>query len=147
MNVQEHKRRLLELETHLSDRATRGHERARAQVQDSPGDTGDASVADEGESEQFTETELDATVLQQVRNALRRIGEGTFAEYRKPALVNLSMFEGAGVFYRATPMEAQLCVGEEVVVVGGGNSAGQAAVFLAETAARVHMLVRGDGLA
>ena len=66
----------------------------------------------------------------------------TGAEYRKPALDNLSQFEGAGVYYGATPMEAQLCVGEEVVVVGGGNSAGQAAVFLAQTAKRVHMLVR-----
>ncbi len=71
----------------------------------------------------------------------------TGAEYRKPALENLSRFEGAGVYYGATPMEAQLCVSEEVIVVGGGNSAGQAAVFLAQTAKRVHMLVRGDGLA
>jgi thioredoxin reductase (NADPH) len=69
------------------------------------------------------------------------------AEYRKPPIANLSTFEGAGVYYGATPMEAQLCVGEEVVVVGGGNSAGQAAVFLASTARRVHMLVRGPGLA
>jgi thioredoxin reductase (NADPH) len=71
----------------------------------------------------------------------------TGAEYRKPALENLSTFEGAGVYYAATPMEAQLCGGDEVVVVGGGNSAGQAAVFLASTARRVHMLVRGPGLA
>jgi thioredoxin reductase (NADPH) len=71
----------------------------------------------------------------------------TGAEYRKPAIHNLSTFEGAGVYYGATPMEAQLCVGEEVVVVGGGNAAGQAAVFLASTARRVHMLVRGPGLA
>jgi len=70
----------------------------------------------------------------------------TGAEYRKPELANLSRFEGAGVYYGATPMEAQLCVNEEVVVVGGGNSAGQAAVFLAQTAGRVHMLVRGDAL-
>jgi thioredoxin reductase (NADPH) len=69
------------------------------------------------------------------------------AEYRKPALENLRSFEGAGIYYAATPMEAQLCVGEEVVVVGGGNSAGQAAVFLASTSRRVHMLVRGPGLA
>ena len=55
---------------------------------------------------------------------------------------NLSQFEGAGVYYGATFMEAQLCGGEEVIVVGGGNSAGQAAVFLAQTARRVHMLVR-----
>ena len=69
------------------------------------------------------------------------------AEYRKPALENLSRFEGAGVYYTAMPMEAQLCAGEDVIVVGGGNSAGQAAVFLAQTAKRVHMLIRGDGLA
>src|SRR4029434_7431899 len=66
---------------------------------------------------------------------------------RKPALENLSTFEGGGVYYGATAMEAQLCVGQEAVVVGGGNSAGQAAVFLASTARRVHMLVRGRGLA
>ena len=71
----------------------------------------------------------------------------TGAEYRRPALENLPQFEGAGVYYGATPMEAQLCVNEDVIVVGGGNSAGQAVVFLAQTAKRVHMLVRGDGLA
>ena len=77
----------------------------------------------------------------------RTVIVATGAEYRKPTLDNLSTFEGAGVYYGATPMEAQLCVGEEIVVVGGGNSAGQAAVFLASTARRVHMLVRGQGLA
>ena len=71
----------------------------------------------------------------------------TGAEYRKLSLANLSQFDGAGIYYAATFMEAQLCGGEEVVVVGGGNSAGQAAVFLAQTATRVHMLVRSDGLA
>ena len=71
----------------------------------------------------------------------------TGAEYRKPALDNVSTFEGAGVYYGATPMESQLCVGEEVIVVGGGNSAGQAAVFLASVARRVYVLVRGPGLA
>ncbi len=69
------------------------------------------------------------------------------AEYRKPALERLSAFEGAGVYYGATPMEARLCVGQDVAVVGGGNSAGQAAVFLASTASSVNMLVRGPGLA
>jgi thioredoxin reductase (NADPH) len=69
------------------------------------------------------------------------------AEYRKPALANVSQFEGAGVYYAASRMESQLCVGEEVAIIGGGNSAGQAAVFLAETAGRVHILVRKDGLA
>jgi thioredoxin reductase (NADPH) len=71
----------------------------------------------------------------------------TGAEYRKPAIDNLSRFEGAGVYYAATAMEAQLCAGDEVVVIGGGNSAGQAAVFLAEKARRVRMLIRGEGLA
>ena len=71
----------------------------------------------------------------------------TGAEYRKLAVENLPQFEGAGVYYGATFVESQLCGGEEVVVVGGGNSAGQAAVFLAQTARRVHMLVRSDGLA
>jgi hypothetical protein len=69
----------------------------------------------------------------------------TGAEYRKPALDNLSEFEAAGVYYAATAMEAQLCVGEEVVVIGGGNSVGQAAVFLAQTAVRVHILVGRRG--
>ncbi len=71
----------------------------------------------------------------------------TGAEYRKPQIDHLSHFEGIGVYYGATFMEAQLCAGEEVIVVGGGNSAGQAAVFLAQTARRVHVLVRSHGLA
>ncbi len=71
----------------------------------------------------------------------------TGAEYRRPALQDLAHFEGAGVYYAATRMEAQLCGGEEVIIVGGGNSAGQAAVFLARTCRHVHILVRGDGLA
>jgi thioredoxin reductase (NADPH) len=71
----------------------------------------------------------------------------TGAAYRKPAIDNLSRFENVGVYYGATFMEAQLCRGEEVVVVGGGNSAGQAAVFLAQTAKTVHILVRTAGLA
>jgi thioredoxin reductase (NADPH) len=69
------------------------------------------------------------------------------AQYRKPAIANVSQFEGAGVYYAASRMESQLCAGQEVVIVGGGNSAGQAAVFLAETARHVHLLVRKDGLA
>jgi thioredoxin reductase (NADPH) len=58
----------------------------------------------------------------------------------------LSQFEGAGLYYGATHLEAQLCGGEEVIVVGGGNSAGQAAVFLAQTARRVYVLIRSKGL-
>src|SRR5713101_1486837 len=70
----------------------------------------------------------------------------TGARYRKLRVENLERFEGAGVYYGATPIESQLCRGEEVVVVGGGNSAGQAAVFLALTAKLVHVLVRATGL-
>jgi len=77
----------------------------------------------------------------------RSIVIATGAEYRRPPCKNLSRFEGAGVYYGATFVESQLCSGEEVIVVGGGNSAGQAAVFLAETTKRVHMLVRSAGLA
>ncbi len=71
----------------------------------------------------------------------------TGAQYRKLPLENLSRFEGTGVYYGATFVEAQLCGGEEVIVVGGGNSAGQAAVFLAQTTRCVYMLVRSTGLA
>ncbi len=77
----------------------------------------------------------------------RAIVIATGAEYRKPSLPDLGRFEGAGVYYGATFMEAQLCAGEEVAVIGGGNSAGQAAVFLAQTARHVHILVRSNGLA
>jgi thioredoxin reductase (NADPH) len=72
---------------------------------------------------------------------------GTGAEYRRLPIASLAQFEGAGVYYAATFMEAQLCTGEEVAVVGGGNSAGQAAVFLAQTARRVHLVIRSTGLA
>jgi thioredoxin reductase (NADPH) len=82
-----------------------------------------------------------------MRVPARTIIIATGAEYRVPTIENLSEFKGVGVYYGATFMEAQLCRGEEVVVMGGGNSAGQAAVFLAQTAKRVHMLVRGGGLA
>jgi len=69
------------------------------------------------------------------------------ATYRRLTAENAARFEGAGIYYGATPMEAGLCRDEEVIVVGGGNSAGQAAVFLAQTARHVHVLVRADGLA
>jgi thioredoxin reductase (NADPH) len=81
------------------------------------------------------------------RISTRTIVISTGAQYRKLSVENLSRFEGAGVYYGATFVEAQLCGGEEVIVVGGGNSAGQAAVFLAQTAKRVHMLVRSNSLA
>jgi thioredoxin reductase (NADPH) len=81
------------------------------------------------------------------RISTRTVVIATGAQYRKLPLENLSRFEGAGVYYGATFVEAQLCGGEEVIVIGGGNSAGQAAVFLAQTAKRVYMLVRSAGLA
>ena len=71
----------------------------------------------------------------------------TGARYRKPDLPELARFEGAGVMYSATHIEAQLCRDGEIAIVGGGNSAGQAAVFLAQFASQVHVLVRGQGLA
>jgi thioredoxin reductase (NADPH) len=77
----------------------------------------------------------------------RAIVIATGAQYRKLPLENLSRYEGIGVYYGATYIEAQLCGGEEVIVVGGGNSAGQAAMFLSNTAKHVHVLIRSEGLA
>jgi thioredoxin reductase (NADPH) len=77
----------------------------------------------------------------------RTIIIATGAEYRKPELKNLERFEGMGVYYAATFLESQFCKEEEIIVIGGGNSAGQAAVFLADSARIVHMLVRSAGLA
>ncbi|MET0314020.1 MAG: FAD-dependent oxidoreductase [Hansschlegelia sp.] len=68
------------------------------------------------------------------------------ARYRRPDIENLEAFEGAGVSYWASPVEAKLCEGEEVALVGGGNSAGQAVVFLAGKVKRLHLIIRGPGL-
>jgi thioredoxin reductase (NADPH) len=68
------------------------------------------------------------------------------AQYNTPNVAYLKKFEGNGIYYAATFMESQLCGGDEAVVIGGGNSAGQAAIFLAETAQKVYMLVRGKAL-
>lgn len=76
----------------------------------------------------------------------RTIVIATGAQYTKPPFPNLHKFEGQGVYYGATYMESQLCEGEDVIVIGGGNSAGQAAVFLSQTAGKVHMLVRSGQL-
>jgi thioredoxin reductase (NADPH) len=81
------------------------------------------------------------------RLAARAVVIATGAEYKRPPIANLEKFTGQGVYYGATFMEAQLCGDDEVIVVGGGNSAGQAAVFLAQTAKKVYMLVRSSGLA
>jgi thioredoxin reductase (NADPH) len=77
----------------------------------------------------------------------RAIIIATGAEYRKPTCPEIARFEGVGIYYAATALEARVCEGEDVIVVGGGNSAGQAALFCAQSARRVHMLVRGPGLA
>lgn len=76
----------------------------------------------------------------------RSVVIATGAQYNKPNVENLEQYEGQGIYYAATVMEAQLCSGEEIIVIGGGNSAGQAAAFLAETVGRVYMLVRGKQL-
>lgn len=71
----------------------------------------------------------------------------TGARYRKLDVTDFARFEGQGIHYAATALEAKLCAGEEVIVVGGGNSAGQAAMYLSGKARHVHIVVRGDGLA
>ncbi len=77
----------------------------------------------------------------------RAVVVATGARYRRPEIPNLTQFEGRGVSYWSSPVEARLCRNEDVVLVGGGNSAGQAAVFLASHARQVRVLVRGPGLA
>ena len=70
----------------------------------------------------------------------------TGADYMRLEAEGREEFEGAGVYYAATALEAQLCRDSTVIVVGGGNSAGQAAMFLSETAAKVLLVIRGEGL-
>ena len=99
-------------------------------------------------------TKLDCTrnaysieIDEKQRVPARTVIIATGAEYRKLPLPNIDEFEGVGIYYGATFIESQACSGEEAIVVGGGNSAGQAAVFLAHHASHVHMLIRGKGLA
>jgi len=86
-----------------------------------------------------------------------KLGDGTMvkartvviasgARYRKPDIAQLDQFENAGIAYWASPVEAKLCAGEEVALVGGGNSAGQAVVYLAPRVKRLRLVLRGDGL-
>jgi len=87
--------------------------------------------------------ELDDGGTVQARSIIIAAG----AQYRKLDLPNLARFEGAGVYYGATSVEGEMCAGQTVAVVGGGNAAGQASVFLSSVAKRVYLLVRGPGLA
>jgi thioredoxin reductase (NADPH) len=77
----------------------------------------------------------------------RTVVIATGARYRRPAVPRLAEFEGRGIWYWASALEAKLCSGKEAAVIGGGNSAGQAVVFLANHASKVHMMIRGEGLA
>ncbi|MFN3353039.1 MAG: FAD-dependent oxidoreductase [Brevundimonas sp.] len=81
------------------------------------------------------------------RVAARAVVVATGARYRRLEIEGSERFDGRGLHYAATAVEARLCRSEEVIVVGGGNSAGQAAVFLSRSAGHVHVLVRGEGLA
>ena len=76
----------------------------------------------------------------------RAIVVASGARYRRPEIENLADFEGRGVWYWASPIEARLCAEQEIALVGGGNSAGQAAVFLAGHARKIYMIIRGGGL-
>ncbi len=89
---------------------------------------------------------FEVLLCDQTKVRTRALVVASGARYRKLDLPNYQQFEGRGIYYAAMAMEAQLCSGEEVVVVGGGNSAGQAAIYLSQSAAKVHMLVRGKAL-
>jgi thioredoxin reductase (NADPH) len=77
----------------------------------------------------------------------RAVVIATGARYRRLDIADYDAFEGRGIHYAATAVEGAICAGREVVVVGGGNSAGQAAMFLSRVASHVHVLIRGEGLA
>ena len=85
---------------------------------------------------------LDMAGARRVR--ARAVVAASGARYRRPDIPDLAVFEGAGISYWATPIEARLCAGEEIALVGGGNSAGQAVVFLAPQVRRLHLIVRRD---
>jgi thioredoxin reductase (NADPH) len=88
-----------------------------------------------------------ATFENRERVRARAVVVATGVQYRRPPLDRLADFEGAGIYYAATEMEARYCKGTEAVIVGGGNSAGQAAMFLSRSASCVRVLVRGASLA
>jgi thioredoxin reductase (NADPH) len=91
-----------------------------------------------------TDGKLSLELAGNQRLRTRSVVVASGARYRKPDIANLATFEGAGVSYWASPIEARLCAGEEVALVGGGNSAGQAVVFLAPQVKRLHLVVRRE---
>jgi thioredoxin reductase (NADPH) len=94
-----------------------------------------------------TSGELSVTLIDQRKLRARTVVIASGARYRRPSVARLSEFEGRGVWYWASALEAKTCAQSEVVLVGGGNSAGQAAVFLSKYAAKVFVLIRGPSLA
>jgi thioredoxin reductase (NADPH) len=98
-------------------------------------------------SRQNPEGVLSVVLADGRRLKARTVVAASGARYRRPAVARLAEFEGRGVWYWASAIEGRLCAGAEVALVGGGNSAGQAAVFLSAHASRVFVLVRGPGLA
>ena len=128
--------------TGISGRALAG--RAFVQTQKFGAEVAIPACADQLLCDQYP---LRLSMTDGVRVQARAVVLACGARYRKPNLARLADFEGCGVFYWASPLEAKQAQGEDVVLVGGGNSAGQAAVFLSSHARRVHMLIRGAGLA
>jgi thioredoxin reductase (NADPH) len=106
----------------------------------------EAARLDYGEPEQSPGGLLRLTFTNGGAVRARTVVIASGARYRRPSIPNLSAFEGRGVSYWASPVEAKLCAGEEVALVGGGNSAGQAVAFLAPKVKRLHLVVRGPGL-
>ena len=100
-------------------------------------------VCASGSNEPCHEVDLDEGETLRARSVILANG----VQYRKLPLERLDEFEGAGVYYAATELEARFCRGTNAVIVGGGNSAGQAAMFLSRHAACTHIVVRGEGLA
>ncbi|TFY96670.1 FAD-dependent oxidoreductase [Ramlibacter humi] len=98
-------------------------------------------------SEQAATGELRVKLADGRRLRARTVVVASGARYKRPNVERVAEFEGRGIWYWASPLEAQTCAGAEIALVGGGNSAGQAAVMLSAHASRVHMLVRGPGLA
>jgi thioredoxin reductase (NADPH) len=90
---------------------------------------------------------LDLDLSNGQRICARAMVVATGVQYRRLPLAKLEEFEGAGIYYAATEVEARYCANTEVIIVGGGNSAGQAAMYLSRTAKHVHLLVRGENLA